>query len=87
MKSMFIPLNVYKEESKKGVWCMNFDNISYSELIELRKKILATIIVNQFNGMFSKMAKGTLQYYSFERKKRTNMMRKRKINNFKRGRR
>lgn len=86
MKNIFIPLNVYKEGSKKGVWCMDFDNTSYSELIELRKKLLATIIVNQFNGMFSEIAKGTLQYCSSEQKKRTNTMRKQKINNFKRGR-
>ena len=54
MKSMFIPLNVYKEESKKGVWCMNFDNISYSELIEKKKKILATIIVTIWNYITKK---------------------------------
>lgn len=86
MKNIFIPLNVYKEGSKKGVWCMDFDNTSYSELIELRKKLLATIIVNKFNVMFSEISTGTLQYCSSEQKKRTNMMRKQKINNFKRGR-
>ena len=91
MKERFIPVEVYKKYNKKEIWYIDLNAMSLSQLTELRKELLGTISTRYFDGVINDIVRDVISHccnnkYLKRERKYSNMLVKRKRNNFKKGR-
>ena len=92
MKQNFIPIEVYRKYNEREIWYMDLNNMSLSQLTNLRKELLGTISTRYFDGVIKDIVKGVGSGYKDNKegkrqgKYRSRLLKKRK-SNFRKGRR
>ena len=91
MDVRYIPVEVLKG-NKRDIWYIDIDNMTYSQLIKLKKELLGTLSIRTIDKAISdNVLRETQQYYSDKEKKKDSKVKqklmKKRTCEFRKGRR
>lgn len=70
MNVRYVPVEVLKE-NKRDIWYIDINNMTYSQLLKLKKELLGTISIRTIDKAISdNFLRETQQYYSNKGKKK-----------------
>lgn len=92
MEKRLIPVEAYERGNKRKIWYIDINNMTYSQLLKLKKELLGTISIRTIDKAISdNFLRETQQYYSNKGKKKDSKVKqklmKKRTCNFRKGRR